>query len=123
MLWIFPTALLAKLNAVFVFCLGVLPLLWQPTLQSAPNTIAKVGGVGKAGASTFGATGENEGILIFGAAGVLVIPNVTLGVGWIILTGGTLNVIAPFWICLGLIPALTSIEIGSSFIWALLINP
>ena len=62
-------------------------------------------------------------MFIFGAAGVLGATDATLGVGASILTEGTFNVISPFWIFLGLIPALTSIVIGSSLICALVIKP
>ena len=77
-------ALPFKLKVALLFCLSP-PLLASPlshpTLQSAPNIIENVGGTGKAGASTFGATGENDGILIFGAPGVLGTPGAALGLG------------------------------------------
>ena len=92
-------------------------------LQSAPNTTAKVGGAGVTGASTFGATGENDGILIFGALGVLGADNSAPGLGAVISLNVTFNCTSVFTIFLGRIAALTCIVCGCSSIRFLFNSP
>ena len=115
--------LVVSVKCSFVSCLGVVFSLSQAVLQSAPNTTANVGGVGKTGGSTFGATGANDGIVIFGAIGVLGALNSAPGFGAVISLNVTFSCTSVFTIFLGRIAALTCIVYGCSSIRFLSSNP